>query len=110
MYVIYLPAHMSSRMQPADTALNALLKAILRRLFHKLLSEMLHLEMNLAYINWVPRVFRPHAGRSVAACKRHVRRQSSALCERRSTATLACTVRARRARSAADCSYTRARR
>ena len=52
-HVIFLPSHMSARMQPADTGLNALFKKLIAHCYHELMSQMDELEMNQAFINWV---------------------------------------------------------
>lgn len=52
---IFLPAHMSSRLQPADTGLNAAFKAIIRLYFERMMGYILFLELSIPLLNGVSR-------------------------------------------------------
>ena len=51
--IIFLPAHMSSRLQPADTGINAMLKAELRRNYDLLALSLSFMELTIPLINGV---------------------------------------------------------
>lgn len=50
-FPMFLPSHMSSHLQPADTGLNAILKTLLRNAYHALLLRLDVLEMDIPYLN-----------------------------------------------------------
>ena len=54
--IIFLPAHMSSRLQPADTGLNAMLKAELRMNYDLLSFNLSFMELTIPLINGVSRM------------------------------------------------------
>lgn len=77
--LIFLPAHMSSRLQPADTGLNAAFKAIIRRWFESMMGLILFLELSLPLLNGVSRARTFNLPPESTKRRRRARRSTSQL-------------------------------